>query len=60
MRFLMTDATVSLQTKRLLLRPFRPDDVEDVLLYARDPEYGRYLVNMPDHTPTHAKTPRSS
>ena len=36
-----------LRTERLLLRPFRSDDVDDVLGYATDPEWGRYLP-VPD------------
>ena len=32
-----------LRTPRLLLRPYRSDDVDDVLAYATDPEWGRYL-----------------
>ena len=31
-----------MRTKRLLLRPFEPTDVEDVLAYASDPEVARY------------------
>ena len=34
---------VELRTERLLLRPFRLDDVDDVFEYARDPEWARYL-----------------
>ena len=33
-----------LKTERLLLRPFRLDDVADVYAYAKDPEWGRYLA----------------
>jgi ribosomal-protein-alanine N-acetyltransferase len=36
-----------IQTERLLLRPFRLDDVDDVLAYARDPEWSRYLRLLP-------------
>ena len=32
-----------LSTERLLLRPFRSGDVDDVLAYASDPEWNRYL-----------------
>ncbi len=32
-----------LRTERLLLRPFRSDDVDDVLAYATDSEWNRYL-----------------
>ena len=34
---------VELKTERLLLRAFRLDDVDDVLAYASDPEWARYL-----------------
>lgn len=33
-----------LRTERLLLRPFSPEDVDDVYAYARDPEWGRALL----------------
>ncbi len=33
----------TLRTQRLLLRPFRLDDVDDVVGYATDPEWARYL-----------------
>jgi RimJ/RimL family protein N-acetyltransferase len=36
-----------LRTERLVLRPFRPDDVEAIARYADDEEYRRYL------SPTH-------
>lgn len=36
-----------LRTERLLLRPFRSNDVDDVLGYATDAEWGRYLP-VPD------------
>lgn len=32
-----------IETKRLLLRPPAPDDLEDIHAYARDPEVSRYL-----------------
>ncbi len=32
-----------IETERLRLRPFRLQDVEDVLSYASDPEWGRFL-----------------
>ena len=38
---------VELKTERLLLRPFRPEDVDDVFEYARDPEWARYLTREP-------------
>lgn len=34
-----------LRTERLLLRRFAPGDVDDVLEYARDPEWAEYLLN---------------
>ena len=34
---------VDLNTDRLLLRPFEVADVDDVLEYASDAEFGRYL-----------------
>ena len=34
---------VELRTDRLLLRPFRLEDVDDVFEYARDPEWTRFL-----------------
>ena len=38
---------VELKTERLLLRPFRPEDVDDVFEYASDPEWARYLERVP-------------
>ena len=38
----MTES-VELKTERLLLRPLRLEDVDDVYAYARDPEWERYL-----------------
>lgn len=35
------------QTARLVLRPFALDDVDDVLVYAGDPEWARYLAFIP-------------
>ena len=32
-----------IETERIRLRPFRLQDVDDVLSYASDPEWGRYL-----------------
>ncbi len=34
-----------LTTPRLVLRPFRPGDVDDVFEYARDPEWAEYLLD---------------
>jgi len=36
-----------LETERLVLRPFRLGDVGDVFVYARDPEWSRYLRVLP-------------
>ena len=36
-----------LRTERLLLRPFRLDDAGDVLDYATDEEWARYLEDIP-------------
>ena len=45
-----------LNTERLLLRPFRIDDVDDVLAYAADPEWARFLPPVPlDYTRRHAE-----
>ena len=33
-----------LKTKRLLLRPFRLEDVDDVYEYAKDPDWARFLA----------------
>ena len=39
----MTAERTELRTERLLLRPFRLDDIDDVLGYASDEEWSRYL-----------------
>ena len=39
----MSSERVELKTERLLLRPFRLEDVEDVRKYARDPDWARSL-----------------
>lgn len=36
-----------IQTERLILRPFRLTDVDDVLAYAHDPEWSRFLRVLP-------------
>ena len=36
-----------IETERLTLRPFTMNDAGDVFEYASDPEWGRYLVNIP-------------
>ena len=33
-----------IRTERLLLRPHRREDVDDIFEFARDPEWGRYLT----------------
>lgn len=37
----------AIETERLTLRPFRLTDVDDVLAYAQDPEWSRYLRFLP-------------
>ncbi len=46
---------VEVNTERLLLRPFKLEDVDDVFEYARDPEYGRYLFLPQQYTRMHAE-----
>ncbi|MCA9698034.1 MAG: GNAT family N-acetyltransferase, partial [Myxococcales bacterium] len=36
-----------LGTRRLLLRPFRREDVDDALRYRDDPEFARFLPHIP-------------
>ena len=38
---------IELKTNRLLLRQFRSSDVDDVLAYRDDAEFGRYLPHIP-------------
>jgi ribosomal-protein-alanine N-acetyltransferase len=38
---------IELQTDRMLLRRFRPGDVDDVLAYRDDAEFTRYLPHIP-------------
>ena len=38
------DQRVELKTERLLLRPFKLEDVDGVFEYAKDPEWARYLL----------------
>ena len=40
-------AHIEMRTERLLLRPFRLTDVDDVYAYASDPQWGRFLP-VPD------------
>ena len=45
-----------LRTERLLLRPFRDGDVDDVFAYAADREWRRYIMNIPEpYTHAHAQ-----
>ncbi|MCY4110286.1 MAG: GNAT family N-acetyltransferase [Chloroflexi bacterium] len=39
----MDEMPKEIRTERLLLRPFRMSDVDDVFQYAQDPEWARYL-----------------
>ncbi len=41
------ETPTELRTGRLLLRPHTLDDAADVFEFARDPEWGGYLVNVP-------------
>jgi ribosomal-protein-alanine N-acetyltransferase len=36
-----------IETPRLVLRPFQFEDVDDVLAYASDEEWGKYLIGIP-------------
>ena len=45
-----------LETTRLRLRPFRLRDVDDVLVYATDPEWARYLPVPQPYTQADAET----
>jgi ribosomal-protein-alanine N-acetyltransferase len=44
-----------IDTARLRLRPFRLRDVDDVLVYAADPEWARYLPVPQQYTPADAE-----
>ena len=47
---------IELRTERLLLRPWRLSDVDDAFAYASDPEWSRYLWNVPQpYTPKDAE-----
>jgi RimJ/RimL family protein N-acetyltransferase len=37
----------SIATARLSLRPFRFEDVDNILVYAGDEEWSRYLIGVP-------------
>ncbi|MGH3368078.1 MAG: GNAT family N-acetyltransferase [Nocardioidaceae bacterium] len=39
----MTELSLPISTERLLLRPYRPDDVEASLAYYEDPDVARYI-----------------
>ena len=39
----MTTEKVEFKTERLLLRPFRLEDVDDVFEFAKDPKWGLYM-----------------
>ena len=36
-----------IHTKRLVLRPFRPDDFADALAYRNDPQFAKFLPHIP-------------
>lgn len=38
-----------METNRIVLRPSRCDDVEDVFAYASDEEWARYMASVPEH-----------
>lgn len=38
---------IELRTERLLLRRYKPDDMDDLIEYANSPGWERYLVNVP-------------
>jgi len=37
-----------IRTTRVIMRPYRPSDVEDILAYASDPNWRRYLIALTD------------
>lgn len=45
----------SIQTPRLLLRPFRLDDADDIYAYASDPEWGLFLAHEQPYERRHAE-----
>jgi len=49
------EALPELRTDRLLLRPFRSGDVDDVFAYASNPEWSRYLPVPDPYTRRHAE-----
>ena len=46
---------VRIRTERLILRPFELSDVDDVLAYASDPEWSRFLTAPNPYTSEHAR-----
>ena len=44
-----------IRTERLLLRPFRLKDVDDVYAYAKDPEFSRFLPMPSPYEYKHAE-----
>ncbi len=49
-------APTEIKTERLLLRPFRLNDVDDVYAYAKDPEWSRFLPLPSPYEYMHAET----
>ncbi len=49
------EAIPELRTERLLLRPFRSGDVDDVFAYASNPDWARYLPVPDPYTRRHAE-----
>ena len=47
----MSADKVELKTERLVLRPFRLEDVDDVYAYLKDPEWDRYHYFLPVSQP---------
>ena len=43
-----------IRTERLLLRPHRLEDVDDIFEFARDPQWGRYLTTPMPYLREHA------
>lgn len=51
----MEERELEMRTERLLLRPFRFEDVDDVFEYAADPEWGRYVTPPMPYLRKHAE-----
>jgi ribosomal-protein-alanine N-acetyltransferase len=47
-----------IRTARIILRPFRSSDVDDVLAYASDSAWSRYLISLPASSYTRADAER--